>query len=306
MGGILFPCLGVVYLYTCSRRTTHSVPDYIVPEPQLITEPYECRPDGSLVFCVRDNCRMRWKPPGTHHCSTCGVCRIGFDHHCPWVRESLQSESLLCHSLTHLSTQLGNCVTTGRLKAFLVLLVLTSITIPLASLPLLPVLRTHVIAALAASHADAWATDIWWNRPYSWILCGGPPGRWIVGTLLGFRLLRKQRPPEPSWLSGHLVSQPHIRLAVLVAAATPVWLFAVVRILSNIHAQRRLHRCLSVAGHDSRRCLRCDQRPEYAGQRPGPHPRAATGSVGPDYRRPVRLHPVFGDTGVVRKHDRCQ
>lgn len=38
---------------------------------------------------------MRWKPPGTHHCSTCGVCRIGFDHHCPWVGEFLRFESLL-------------------------------------------------------------------------------------------------------------------------------------------------------------------------------------------------------------------
>ena len=137
-------------------------------------------------------------------------------------------------SIDALTTQLGNCVTTGRLKAFLALLVLASITIPLASLPLLPVLRTHVIAALAASHADAWTTDIWWNRPYSWILCGGPPGRWIIGILLGFRVLREQRIPEPSWLSGHLVAQPHARLAVLVAAATLIWLFAVVRILSKI------------------------------------------------------------------------
>lgn len=131
-------------------------------------------------------------------------------------------------------TQLGNCVTTGRLKAFLALLVLTSITVPLASLPLLPVLRTHVIAALAASHADAWTTDNWWNRPYSWILCGGPPGRWVVGILLGFRVLREQRIPEPSLLSGHLVAQPHARVAVLVAAATLIWLFAVVSILSKI------------------------------------------------------------------------
>lgn len=111
------------------------------------------------------------------------------------------------------------------------LLVLTSITVPLASLPLLPVLKTHVIAALAASHADAWTTDTWWNRPYSWILCGGPPGRWIVGILLGFRVLREHRIPEPSWLSGHLIAQPHARLTILAAAATLIWLFAVVRIV---------------------------------------------------------------------------
>jgi hypothetical protein len=108
--------------------------------------------------------------------------------------------------------------------------VLTSVTVPLATLPLLPVLRTHVIAALAASHADVWTTDIWWNRPYSWILCGGPPGRWIVGILLGFRVLREQRIPDPGWLSGSLVAQPYARLVILVGIAAMIWLIAVVRI----------------------------------------------------------------------------
>lgn len=205
--GILFPCLIIVYLQTCSGRPTHSVPNYIAPETQLITEPYECPSDASLNFCVKDNCKMRWKPPGAHHCSTCGVCRIGFDHHCPW---------------------LGNCVTTGRLKVFLFLLVLTSVTVPLASLPILPVLRTHVVTALTVSHADAWATAIWWNRLYSWIFCGGPAGRWIVGTLLGFRMLREHRITEPSWFSGSLVAQPHARLVILVGFAILLWLFAVV------------------------------------------------------------------------------
>jgi palmitoyltransferase len=103
------------------------------------------------------------------------------------------------------------------------------VTVPLASLPLLPVLRTHVIAALAASHADPWATAVWWNRFYSWIFFGGPSGRWAIGTLLGFRLLREQRISEPSWLSGSLVAQPHARVLILVGVATLIWLFAVVR-----------------------------------------------------------------------------
>jgi len=40
-------------------------------------------------------------------------------------------------------------------------------------------------------------------------------------------VLREHRIPEPSWLSGHLVAQPHARLTTLVAAATLIWLFAV-------------------------------------------------------------------------------
>ncbi|KAI0291672.1 DHHC palmitoyltransferase-domain-containing protein [Multifurca ochricompacta] len=203
--GTLFPSLAVVYLQACSGRATHSVPVYTAPVPESITEPYECRFDGGLNFCSKDNRKMRWKLPGAHHCAVCGVCRLGFEHHCPL---------------------LGNCVTTGRLKNFLAFLILTSVTVPLASLPVLPVLRTHVVAALGVSHADAWAVDVWWDRPYSWILCGGPLGRWVVGILLGFRVLHAQRIPHP-YLSGSLIAQPHTRVVVLVGAATLIWIFAI-------------------------------------------------------------------------------
>ncbi|KAH9172960.1 hypothetical protein EDB89DRAFT_823457 [Lactarius sanguifluus] len=54
----------------------------------------------------------------------------------------------------------------GRMKAFLTLLAVTSVTFPLASLPILPVLKSHVVAALAVSHADTWITDVWCDRPY--------------------------------------------------------------------------------------------------------------------------------------------
>ncbi|KAH9031328.1 hypothetical protein EDB85DRAFT_1959296 [Lactarius pseudohatsudake] len=138
--------------------------------------------------------------PGTHHCSTCG---------------------------------LGNCVTTGRMKAFLTLLAVTSVTVPLASLPILPVLKSHVVAALAESHADTWITDVWWDRPYSWILCGGPPGHWIVGTLLGFRVLRARRVPEP-WLSGSVIVQPHARIVIIVGAAALLWVSMIVAVAGDV------------------------------------------------------------------------
>ena len=166
--------------------------------------------------------------------------------------------------IDNLSHQLGNCVTTGRLKVFLSLLVLTSVTVPLASLPVLPVLRTHVVAALTASHADAWATAHWWNRLYSWIFCGGPAGRWVVGTLLGFRVLRERRIAEPSWFSGSVVVQPHTRVVILVGFTTLIWLFAVVRMFFGCHAITT-NRRLSVVGHDNCCCYRHNQRPDNSG-----------------------------------------
>jgi hypothetical protein len=131
---LTFLSLAVVYLHACSDRATHSVPAYTAPHHRT----YGCRSDGSLDFCSRENCQMRWKPPGTHHCSTCGVCRLGFDHHCPSVSKAPASNP---SRLQLTPSQLGNCVTTGRMKAFLTLLAVTSVTVPLASLPILAVLK---------------------------------------------------------------------------------------------------------------------------------------------------------------------
>ena len=126
---------------------------------------------------------------------------------------------------------------------------------PLASLPILPILRTHVAAALTASYADDWATAIWWNRLYSWVFCGGPAGRWVVGTLLGYRVLRERRitDSEPSWFSGSIVAQPHARVLILVGFATLLWLFAVVRTFLKCRTIIR-NRRPSIVGHDNCCC----------------------------------------------------
>jgi hypothetical protein len=198
--------IAYTHIYMCRGRTIHSVPHYLMPSLSSITTPYESQHDGTLATCAKTVCGGRFKPPTTHHCSLCGVCRVGFDHHCPW---------------------LANCVTRERVKPFLLLLGLTAFTVPTVLLPIRHELARHVCSALAASRADAFARAYWWDGWWSWIFVGGPPGRWIVGTMLGFRILRRGR-GETAWFDGSFIVLPHMRLALLVGAASLLCVFTLV------------------------------------------------------------------------------
>ncbi|ODO05413.1 hypothetical protein L198_02106 [Cryptococcus wingfieldii CBS 7118] len=92
---------------------------------------------------------------------------MGFDHHCPFF---------------------ANCLTAPYVPAFLALLLYTPPTTILLSLPLYPLLLRR---ASAAYHLARVSDSIkgWWDWPWSWIVAGGPVGRWVGGVVLGWMQL---------------------------------------------------------------------------------------------------------------------
>lgn len=79
----------IITLLLYARLVFHRppVPPLAIPNTYSTkTVAYECMDQkGSLAHCTKGRCNGRWKPPRAHHCSACGQCRLGFDHHCHFV-----------------------------------------------------------------------------------------------------------------------------------------------------------------------------------------------------------------------------
>lgn len=114
------------------------------------------------------------------------------------------------------------------MKPFLCLLCLTPVTVILAVAPIAYTLLQHVLLATATSRSNSWATNSWWNWYGSWIFFGGPFGRWIWGTVLGFHILKASR-VNAYGLPGMVVEQPHLRVVAMAMPAMILSLFCLVR-----------------------------------------------------------------------------
>ncbi|TFK74952.1 hypothetical protein BDN72DRAFT_788105 [Pluteus cervinus] len=206
----------MLYVYLVSGRTVHSVQRFTPPKRSTIAGPYcSYSPTGTFAVCHLGKCKGAWKPPRSHHCSVCGVCRLDFDHHCPWI---------------------GNCVTTRRMKAFLCFLFLIPATFCVAIFPIYDLLWKHILAALTASREDPDCQARWWNWYGSWIYFGGPLGRWIWGTIFGFRILQRTQAGLPRT---SLIEGPHLGVTITAGIGLIFSLFsAILGIMTFLYVLR--------------------------------------------------------------------
>lgn len=101
-------------------------------------------------------------------------------------------------------------------------LLLTSITLPIALSPVVSTLLRHAKNAYEASWEDPWIRTNWWNWRGSWIVFGGPGGRYLGATFLGYGALKGRRStPNTSPKLGDIVQEPSLLAAIgaLIAIA---------------------------------------------------------------------------------------
>ncbi len=219
---VLLSLASFVYCKLVFQTPLHSVPPGDTPAPDKST-PFECADEqGNLATCKKGGCNGRLKPPRTHHCSTCGVCREGFDHHVsmPASLESGAHSKIQC-------PWIGTCVTTRNRPQFLTFLLLTVIALTTAVSPIMVPVWGHTKMAYQASKTDPWIVSHWWDRSYSWILFGGPPGRFVGAALLGFGALKRNggESGNQTRVLGTMVSEPNMVMLLTVMATLLFTLF---------------------------------------------------------------------------------
>jgi len=121
------------------------------------------------------------------------------------------------------------------MRKFLFLLCLSPVAFAVSVSPILGRVLAHVSLAISTSSDDPWSRR-WWDWPGSWIIIAGPFGRWVVGIVLGFWILRSER--KTHQYPGSMIEEPHMRLVIVAGLAFLLSVFAITMALitsRNIH-----------------------------------------------------------------------
>ena len=121
-----------------------------------------------------------------------------------------------------------------RIKTFLALLYTAPVTLLIAVTPIMHILAGHIAMALTVSRADPWAKRVWWDWWGSWIFIGGPFGRFLIGSVLGFRLIESSRPEDRVRYPGQTIQEPHLTIVFVAGMGLVLSLFSMV---SALHLQ---------------------------------------------------------------------
>lgn len=114
----------------------------------------------------------------------------------------------------------NNCLTARHMQAFVSLLAITPLLFVILASPILSIFSTHVSKVYRFSINDSINRRLWWDWWGSWIVFGGPLGRYLVGLILGY-----SRYP----IRSHgLLDGPNGRLAGLVFPGALIALFTIV------------------------------------------------------------------------------
>lgn len=114
------------------------------------------------------------------------------------------------------------------------MLIVTPTLLLLAVCPVISILYARILDGLSASRDASWINETWWDRWYSWVIFGGPAGRWIIGTLLGVRELQRIEEFDGYNAPGDRIAKPGIALLLTVGFAILLSLFTIVSIFMRL------------------------------------------------------------------------
>lgn len=125
--------------------------------------------------------------------------------------------------------QIGNCVSRSQSARFLDLLFLTPLTIMVSAIPVFKPVYKHFVAALRVALSDRSIQENWWNWKWSWVIWGGPIGRYVRGLVLGYRVLQNEiGTGRGAKHLGDMVKQPSATLAATLVLAIILSIFTLV------------------------------------------------------------------------------